>query len=135
MKPVSLTPALPLSKRLLSTLNVQPAEGARVGRMILYSGAAIGGFLTIGLAAASALFLGNLPASATPFVFIASGASSIVVFLLYSIAVNRIPTDALVLGSNLLLLAFALILRLLLSTRYGQTFPVLLALFLFIDSG
>ncbi len=123
------------SKRLLSLLNIHPGEGVSVAWMILYSAAAIGGFLTIGLAAASALFLSNLPASATPFVFIASGASSIVVFLLYSLAANRLPTNALVLGSNLLLLAFALILRLLLSTSYGQTFPVLLILFLFVDAG
>jgi HEAT repeat protein len=124
-----------LTKRLLSALNVQPGEGARVAWMMLYSVAAIGGFLTIGLAAASALFLSELPATATPFVFISSGASSVIVFLLYSLAMSRLPQDGLVLVSDVLLLAIALILRLLLGTRYGQSFPVLLTLFLFVDAG
>ncbi len=125
----------PLFGRLLSAWNVQPGEGARVAWMMLYSVAAIGGFLTIGLAAASALFLSELPAAATPFVFISSGASSVIVFLLYSLAMSRLPQDGLVLVSDVLLLAIALILRLLLGTRYGQSFPVLLALFLFVDAG
>ena len=126
---------LPLAKRLLTLIGIYPGEGVRAAWMILYSVASIGGFLTVGLAAGSALFLSALPAAATPFVFIYSGISSIAVFLLYSLAVNRLAVKWIVIGSDVLLLCVALVLRLLLGMSFGHTLPVLLALFLFIDAG
>jgi AAA family ATP:ADP antiporter len=126
---------LPVTKRLPALIGINPGEGVRVAWMILYSVAAIGGFLTVGLAVGSALFLSALPAAATPFVFIYSGISSVVVFLLYSLAVSRLPMRWIVIGSNVLLLLIALVLRILLGMSFGHTFPVLLALFLFIDAG
>ena len=119
----------------LAAFSIKTGEGSRVTWMLLYSVAVVGGFLTVGLAAGSALFLSALPSSATPYVFIASGISSVLIFSLYGVAMRRLRQRGLVIGSDLLLLAVALTLRILLSTRYGRSFGVLLAIFLFIDGG
>lgn len=130
-----MSPSLPIPRRFLTLLGINPGEGARVAWMMLYSVAAIGGFLTVGLAAGSALFLSVLPAEATPFIFMYSGLSSVAVFLLYSLAVSRLAMRWVVLGSNVILLLIALALRLMLGMSFGHGFPVLLVLFLFIDAG
>ncbi len=121
--------------RMLALLNIQPGEGRRVAWMMLYSAAATGGVSTVGIATASALFLSELSASATPFIFIGCGAAGVVTFLLYSIAASRVPGDQLVLGTQVLLLAIVLILWLLLGTPAGNGFVLLLTLFLFADAG
>jgi HEAT repeat protein len=122
-------------RRFLSLVGINPGEGVRVAWMVLYSVAAIGGFLTVGLAVGSALFLSALPAEATPFIFIYSGFSSVAVFLLYSLAASRLRMRWVAIGSNGLLLLLALALRLMLGMSFGHTFAVLLVLFLFIDAG
>jgi|PlaIllAssembly_1097288.scaffolds.fasta_scaffold05372_2 HEAT repeat protein len=122
-------------KRILILLNIRPGEGRRVAWMIVYSAAATGGMFTLSVATASTLFLSGLPVSATPFIFIASGISSVLVFLLYSLATGRVSGERLVVGTQVLLLAIALVLWLLLGTPAGSSFALLLALFLFADSG
>ena len=100
-------------KRILILLNIRPGEGRRVAWMIVYSAAATGGMLTLSVATASTLFLSGLPVSATPFIFIASGISSVLVFLLYSLATGRVSGERLVVGTQVLLL----------SDRFGPVAP------------
>src|SRR5512143_2126190 len=120
-------------RRVGAALGLQAGEGRRVVWMGCYSAAAIGGVLTVGLAAAGSLYLSQLPPSDTPWMFISSAISGVATFAAYSVAAARVPRGRLVLVSNALLLALALILRILLATPAGASFSVLLAVFLFVD--
>jgi hypothetical protein len=100
--------------------------------MMLYAAAAFGGVLTTGVVVSSALFLSRLPASATPYLFIYSAASIVLTLLIYNRVTARFRFDQAALGSTILLLALALVFRVLLATPYGTSFTVLLALYLYI---
>jgi len=120
-----------LTDTLRSLLKIHPGEGVRVGVMILYSAAAVGGVLTVGQAASVALFMSRLPPSATPFAFILPAFSVIPTLLLYNRVAPRFQLHQMIIGSNALLLAVTLMFRVLLATPYGTGFAVLAALFLF----
>ena len=71
--------------------------------MILYSAAAAA-VMALGYSAGGALFLAGQPPSATAFMFVASGASEVLVFLLYSLAGSRVHPGRLVLFSDAFLI-------------------------------
>ena len=94
------TPTPRLSNWLQSVFNIQPGEGARVGLMILYSAAAIGGVLTLGTTVSDTLFLSELPASAIPYLLILPAIAIIPVVLLYNRVAARFTLTQVILGSN-----------------------------------
>ncbi len=127
------TPTSRLSNWLQSIFNIQPGEGARVGLMILYSAAAIGGVLTLGTTVSDTLFLSELPASAIPYLLILPAIAIIPVVLLYNRVAARFTLTQIILGSNALLLGGMVLFRILLAASFGKSFPVLAALYLFVE--
>ncbi len=129
------TPIPRLSNWLQSVFNIQPGEGARVGLMILYSAAAIGGVLTLGTTVSDTLFLSELPASAIPYLLILPAIAIIPVILLYNRIAARFTLTQVILGSNALLLGGMVLFRILLVAprNAGKSFPVLAALYLFVE--
>ncbi len=117
--------------RLQSALRIQPGEGARVGVMILYSAAAIGGVLTVGLTVSDTLFVSEQPASAVPFMFILPAVSIVPALLLYNRIAARFQLSQVIMSSNALLLGGVVIFRALLAAPFGRSFAVLGALYLF----
>lgn len=101
--------------------------------MLLYSAAATGGVLTMGLAVTNGLFLSALPSNAVPFVFILPGLTITPAILAYNRVAHRFSLGRLILGSNAFLLACVLAFRVLLETALGQSFVVLASLFLFVE--
>ncbi|MDQ4077816.1 MAG: HEAT repeat domain-containing protein [Chloroflexota bacterium] len=129
---VTIPQRVPVTSWFRSALNVQVGEEARVGVMILYSAAAIGGVLTVGMTVASALFLSGLAPSFTPYLFILSGFTTLPILLLYNRVAVRFPLDQIAIGTPLLLLLIALAFRLLLGTPLAEHFLVLASLYLFV---
>ncbi len=117
-------------RQLQSLLKIQPGEGRRVALMMIYSAAAMGGVLTVGLTVSDTLFLSQLPASAVPFMFILPAVSIIPALLVYSRIAGRFRLDQAIVGSNALLLGGVVLFRLLLATPYGSSFAVLAPLYL-----
>ncbi len=120
-------------RQFQAALQIQPGEGARVAVMILYSAAAIGGILTVGEAVAATLFLSQLPASATPFLFILPALAVVPALLLYNRAAARFRLDRVIIGSNALLLSGLVLFRFTLAMPFGRSFAVLAALYLFTE--
>src|SRR5512135_1063853 len=118
---------------LRSTLTFQPGEGRRVAIMILYSAAAIGGVLTLGLAASEALFVAQLPSTDIPFTFILPATAIIPALYLYNRLSRRVRYDRLIITADLLLLAIIGLFRLLLSTAFGKSLAVLGGFYLTIE--
>lgn len=79
---------------LLSFVDIRPGEGARVALPFLYSVAAVGGVLTIGLAASDVLFMSQMPPTALPYMFILPAAAIIPVLLLYNQVAATAATPA-----------------------------------------
>ncbi|CAA9288241.1 MAG: hypothetical protein AVDCRST_MAG26-3899 [uncultured Chloroflexia bacterium] len=113
---------------LRSLLEVQPGEERRVATMVLYSAAASGGVLAVGMSVADSLFLSRLPPSATPFLFIFPALAIVLNMLLYNRIASRFRLDQLAVGASLLLALGEIIFRLLLATPYRTSFPLLMAL-------
>ena len=122
-----------LAHRIRSRLKLQPGEGVRLSLMMLYAAAAFGGVDTVGSIVSNALFLSRLPSSAVPYVFILPAIGIILALLLYSRFSARFRLNRTVIGSTLLMALLVLLLRLLLNTPYGNSFPVLTALYLLIE--
>ena len=126
--------ARPTFLRWLQTaLQVQPGEGRRVSVMILYSAAAVGGVLTVGLTVSNTLFLSGLPASAAPYLFILPAISIAPSLLLYNRLAARFSLTQLIIGSNAFLLGGVVLFRVLLGTPLGKGFAVLAALHLSVE--
>jgi AAA family ATP:ADP antiporter len=115
---------------LQAALTFQPGEGRRVAMMILYSAAAIGGVLTIGLAAADALFIAQLPATDMPFILILPAAAIIPVLYVYHRLARRVRLERLIIASDWLLIAIVGVFRALLASSVGKSFAVLSGYFL-----
>ncbi len=128
---MTTSPAFRLSAWLQSIFNIQPGEGARVAAMILYSAAAVGGVLTVGLTVSSTLFVSQLPAADMPYLFILPAIFIVPALLLYNRISARFRLDQVIIGSNAMLLGGMLIFRLLLATPFGKSFAALAALYLF----
>jgi ATP:ADP antiporter, AAA family len=118
---------------LLSFVDIRPGEGARVALLFLYSMAAVGGVLTIGLAASDVLFMSEMPPTALPYMFILPAAAIIPVLLLYNQVAARMPLARAIIGSNLLLLVGIVLFRVLLDTAVSTSFALLAALFMFME--
>jgi hypothetical protein len=118
---------------LQSFADIRPGEGARVALLFVYSMAAVGGVLTIGLAASDVLFMSEMPPSALPYMFILPAAAIIPVLLLYNQVAARLPLTKAIIGSSMLLLAGVVLFRVLLDTAIGNSFALLAALFVFME--
>lgn len=118
---------------LQSLVDIRPGEGARVALLFLYSMAAVGGVLTIGLAASDVLFMSEMPPSALPYLFILPAVGIIPVLVIYNQVAARVPLARAIIGSNGLLLIGVVLFRLLLDTSFGQSFALLAALFMFME--
>lgn len=101
--------------------------------MVLYSAAATGGVLTVGMSAADGLFLSRLPPSAMPFLFIFPALAIVLNMMLYNRIASRFRLDQLAVGASLLLALGEIIFRFLLATPYGTSFPLLMALYLYTE--
>lgn len=112
-----------------STLNIREGEGQRVALMVLFS-AATGANYVVGNTVASALFLSQLPESATPFLYILPPLPTVIVLLLYSQLAARLRLDHLVIGSSSAFVAVSLLFRLLLDTPIGSSFALLASIFI-----
>lgn len=112
-----------------STLNIRAGEGQRVALMVLFS-AATGANYVVGNTVASALFLSQLPESATPFLYILPPLPTVVVLILYSQLATRVRLDHLVIGSSSVFVAVSLLFRVLLGTPIGSSFAVLASIFI-----
>lgn len=118
-----------------SMVRAQPGEAGQLALMLGYSAAAFGGVLTVGFnGVAQALFLSRLPASDVPFVLILPAGAIVLTVLLYNRVAARIWLPHLAAGSSGLLLLVGLVFRLLLATRYGRSFPLLAATFLYSET-
>ncbi len=116
-----------------SFVDIRPGEGARVALLFLYSIAAVGGVLTIGLAASDVLFMSEMPPAALPYLFILPAVAIIPVLLLYNHIAARLPLARAIIGSNVLLLAGVVLFRVLLDTSFSNSFALLAALFMFME--
>ena len=112
---------------LQSLVDIRPGEGARVALLFVYSLAAVGGVLTIGLAASDVLFMSEMPPSALPYLFILPAVGIIPVLVVYNQVAARVPLARAIIGSNGLLLIGVVLFRLLLDTSFGQSFALLRA--------
>ncbi|MEK7325995.1 MAG: Npt1/Npt2 family nucleotide transporter, partial [Chloroflexota bacterium] len=81
------------------------------------------------------LFLSELPASAIPYLLILPAVAIIPVVLLYNRVAARFTLTQIILGSNALLLGGMVLFRILLAAPHnaGKSFPVLAALYLFVE--
>lgn len=102
--------------------------------MSLYSAAAFGGVLTIGLTVSGTLFVSELPASAVPYMFILPAVSIVPAVLLYNRIAARFRLDQMIIGSNAILFGGVLIFRVLLDAPPGKSFAVLATLFFFSEA-
>jgi len=112
-----------------STLNIRAGEGQRVALMVLFS-AATGANYVVGNTVASALFLSQLPESATPFLYILPPLPTVIVLILYSQLATRLRLDHLVIGSSGVFVAVLLLFRVLLGLPIGSSFAVLASIFI-----
>lgn len=130
---MTAAPASRLTDWLHSALSLQPAEGARVLLMIVYSAATVGGVLTIGITISDTLFIAGQPPEAFPYLLILPAAFIIPSLLLYNRIAARFNLLYVIIGSDLLLLAATIVFRTLLATPYGSSFAVVIGLYLFIE--
>ena len=101
--------------------------------LFVYSMAACGGVLTIGLAASDVLFMSEMPPAALPYMLILPAVAIIPVLLLYNQVAARLTLTRAIIGSNVLLLAGVVLFRVLLDTSVGKSFVLLAALFMFME--
>lgn len=124
--------AATLLASLAGWFKVQPGEGIRVCLMIAYS-ASIGVLFTVGLTLTESLFLGRLPASDTPALFIYPGIADTVTLLLYNRLATRVRSASLAVLVPLMLAGVAMLFRVLLTSSAGNGYGALTALYVFWD--
>ena len=117
------------SQILRSVFRVQPGEGERVGGMLLYSLAAVGGVIITGQLVSRALFLSSLPESAIPYKVILSPLVLMVTTAVYTGYAGRWRRDHLIVVSCALMVLGVGAFRLLLETGVRGEFAFLCALF------
>jgi HEAT repeat protein len=115
-------------------LRVHPGEWWPLLWLTFYATAAIGGVLTIGFSISTALYLSQVPATATPLLFAVTGAVVAATILIYHRLSARIRLAPLTVGSTLLLALIALGFRALLASAIGDRLALLLAFDLFIEA-
>lgn len=120
--------------RLQSFLNVQPGEGGRVALMMLYSAAAMGVVMTMGYAVEDALFLSSLPTSATAFVLILPAITIFFTLLFYGRIAARFPLTRLAPITLVISIIVFGLFRIGLATPLADTFGLLAALYVLIDT-
>ncbi|MFC1712595.1 hypothetical protein ACFL6S_02940 [Candidatus Poribacteria bacterium] len=118
---------------LRSVFRISPGEGFRVGLMLLYSIATVGGVVITGKLLSRALFLSVLPASAVPLKFILPPIFLAPVILIYTRVAGRIQRDQSIILVNALTFIGVFSFCLLLNTAFENHFVVLCALFVFFD--
>ncbi len=116
---------------LRSVFRIRPGEGFRVGIMLLYNIAMVGGVIITGRLLSRALFLSVLPPSAVPFKFILPPIFTAPVILIYTRVAGRVRRDQSIIIVNALIFIGALFFWLLLNTSFANHFVVLCALFVF----
>ncbi|HMA36719.1 MAG TPA: Npt1/Npt2 family nucleotide transporter [Chloroflexia bacterium] len=113
-------------------LKIQPGEGRRVGLMIVYSTAGMGGVVTIGFATGNALFLSGIPPTAVPYALILPSIVTVPTLLLYNWVASRVRLDYLVIGATAVMLAGIGVLRALLDSPYSRNSAVLAGLYIWV---
>ena len=121
------------SQILRTVFRVQAGEGVRVGVMLIYSLAAVGGVIITGQLVSRALFLSNLPESAIPYKFILPPLILMVTTAIYTRFAGRWRRDHLIVVSCALMVLGVGAFRLLLETQMRSEFTFLCALFVFFD--
>ena len=122
-----------MSTQLQRLFDVRPAERHRVGWMMLYSLAAIGGVVIAGRVISRTLFLSMLPQSAAPFKYILPPLFVVAALTLYTRITPRMPSHRLIIGSSLFMIAGVLGFRLVLETPLANHFGVVAALFVYFE--
>ena len=118
---------------MLRLLRIQPGEGTRVGLMLVYSVAAVGGVVITGQLVGRSLFLGNLETADIPYKFILPPLAMVAVAAVYGRVADRLRRDRLIVGTCALLAAGVVALQVLLASDLGDSFAALCGLYVFTD--
>ena len=114
-------------------LRLEPGEGLRVGLMLLYSVAVVGGVVITGQLVSRSLFLSRLPATDIPYKFILPPLALMVATGIYARLSPRFRRDRLIVVTCAIMIAAVAGFRLLLSSGLRQEFGTLCALFIVFD--
>ncbi|MBF0371499.1 MAG: HEAT repeat domain-containing protein [Magnetococcales bacterium] len=113
---------------------INPGEGERVGFMLAYSIALIGGVMITGQMITRSFYLSALPKEAIPFKFILPSIAIVVAVALHSRLTRRFPLPRVILGSFLVIQLAALGFRFLLETDLQNQMWFLLLMTVFFDT-
>ena len=114
-------------------LRLEPGEGLRVGLMLLYSVAVVGGVVITGQLVSRSLFLSALPATDIPYKFILPPLALMVAVGVYARIAPRFRRDHLIMATCAIMILAVAGFRLLLSSGIRQEFGTLCALFVVFD--
>lgn len=118
---------------LPTLFNIHPGEGAKVAILFLYATLMVSGTFVLGRSISRALFLGALPQQAIAYRYILPPLAIMAVAAVYSRLVRRYRLRYLIMSATSLLIAGALIFRLLLETPLSHSFGLLAGLFVFTE--
>ncbi len=116
-----------------SLLQIREGEACRVGLMLLYSVAAVGGVIITGQLVSRALFLSSLPQEAIPYKYILPPVALVLASAVLTRVSGRYRSDRLIMVSYSMMLVGVGGFWLLLQTPWRSGFWVLCALFVYID--
>lgn len=122
-----------LRRLLRRALRVRPGEDLRVGLMLLFSVAAVGGVVITGQLVSRALFLGRLTQADIPFKFILPELALMAVAAAYGRVADRLRRDRLIVATCLGAAAGVVALWGLLSSSVGDRFATLCGLYVYTD--
>jgi len=122
-----------LQRAVAVVLRLEPGEGLRVGLMLLYSVAVVGGVVITGQLVSRSLFLSALPATDIPYKFILPPLALMVATGIYARVASRCRRDRLIMATCAIMVVAVAGFRLLLSSGLRQEFGTLCALFVVFD--